>query len=254
MLESLKSQNVIDQKVFAFFLSQEDDYNALMSSVSFGSWDLAAYALTDFTYLPVDSKEGEWTVPITSFRIGSTWVYSPNSAVFDPNDYNIFLPSYVYRSFRRAVCNIVTCDPASSYSIEFECYNNEIELLPDLYFELNGVEFSLSTKFYVKVWRYSNCQMNVQESFDGLYGLGVPFMQAYYTLFDAENNRIGVARSVNYPYEEIGTASVIVEPEGGTCVVLVASVLAGALTMWVICRRWKTVQSELIEPLLGNSA
>ena len=42
--------------------------------------------------------------------------------------------------------------------------------------------------------------MNVQESYYGQYDLGIPFMQAYYTLFDAETNRIGLARSVNYPY------------------------------------------------------
>jgi len=254
MLDNLKSQNVIDRKVFAFFLSQEDDFMAPMPSVSFGSWDLAAYALTDFTYLPVDSELGDWTVPITGFRVGSTPVYSIGSASLDPNDYDIYLPSYAYRSFRRTICSLVTCD-TSSYSIEFECDNNEIELLPDLVFELNGVEFSLSTKFYVKNWGWGDpCQMNVQESYYGQYDLGIPFMQAYYTLFDAETNRIGLARSVNYPYLPTYAAAATEEQDEGSTVVLAASVVACALILWGAYRRRKTVQSELTRPLLGNSA
>ena len=75
-------------------------------------------------------------------------------------------------------------------------------------------------------------------------------MQAYYTLFDAENSRIGLARSVNYPYEQITTMTSEAE---GSSLVLIGGILGGlAVAGCLLYSRRKAVLSELMTPLLRD--
>ena len=190
-----------------------------MGLISFGSWDLTTYAVTYFSYLPVDSSNGQWVVPVTNFTIGKTTVDNLSTAVFDPNTHYIGILAYT--EFRTAICNLVKCGSYFS-EVRFDCSNSKDSCLPDLVFQLNGHNFSISPKFYIRHWYGDECQAFVKES--SMCVLGIPFMQAYYTLFDAENSRIGLARSVNYPYEQITTMTSEAE---GSSLVLIGGILGG---------------------------
>lgn len=71
--------------------------------------------------------------------------------------------------------------------------------LPDLIFLLDGYPFKLSPKHYI-LKQGLLCKDLVRGFNENYFLLGAPFLRAYYTLFDMEYFRIGLARSVNYAY------------------------------------------------------
>ncbi|GFO45650.1 cathepsin d [Plakobranchus ocellatus] len=83
----------------------------------------------------------------------------------------------------------------------FDCH--EVDGLPDVEFIVNGEILSLSSKDYIiKEYRYGEfiCYsaiegMTWRKDETPVWILGSPFMRAYYTLFDKQNDRIGFAKA-----------------------------------------------------------
>ena len=196
LLDSLKSQGVIDQKVFAFYLSQNSDRDSLQSALSFGSWNLTKYSVSpDFVYVHIIQDYGLWIVFLTHFSICGSPGIEPNLALVSSDLPLILLSTDSYWKLLLEICQLVVCD-LNTELISFNC--TEEIAFPDLAFTLERTEFTLPAKFYIQQVR-NKCVVLVQESPIPACVLGAPFFRAYYMLFDAENYRIGLARSVNYP-------------------------------------------------------
>lgn len=204
LVENLKEQRIIDKTVFAFHLSDFSNSQLPNSSLSIGSWNLGKYALDkEFTYLHLYDKSGYWAVRMYGFSLNqeASEIAESNVAEIDSYTSFLYLPKEAFDLYRSAVCPLVSCDISKSY-IEFNCENGEEERWPDLTFTLGGFKLPISPKHYI-LKTGNICEDLVNNFSQDFYRFGMPFMRAYYTLFDMENFRIGVARSINYPYPSI---------------------------------------------------
>ncbi|CAM9456317.1 unnamed protein product [Ascophyllum nodosum] len=79
------------------------------------------------------------------------------------------------------------------------CFNTKASAFPDLLIELYPEnKFVLRGEDYTVCSRWGACVVKLQPSFGGEYWiLGDVFMEAYYTLFDVENLRVGFACTGN---------------------------------------------------------
>merc|ERR1712216_415925 len=86
-----------------------------------------------------------------------------------------------------------------------DCSN--VKSLPVISFSINGKDFDLGPDFYVirqtdggKV----QCQVGIEpmDALPGMWILGDPFLRKYYTVWDADQNRVGFALA-KQPSEEI---------------------------------------------------
>jgi len=191
----MKRQEVISERVFAFYLSSYNDPK-LPSSLSFGSYDLEKYALEDFSYVPVERTTGLWTVPLQRISIGLEVLEESRNAVFNTDSSLISISAAAFDQYRAVLCGLVACN---SIDLSFPCENGEDAKLPMLTFTMGEQEFPIAPEHYV--WRVDQqCYSLVVSTDSSEDELGHPFMLAYYTLFDAENYRIGLARSVSNPF------------------------------------------------------
>uniref|UniRef100_A0A7M4E635 Peptidase A1 domain-containing protein n=1 Tax=Crocodylus porosus TaxID=8502 RepID=A0A7M4E635_CROPO len=73
---------------------------------------------------------------------------------------------------------------------------SDIPSLPDVIFVINGIQFPLPPSAYTEQFGQGNCISSFQAVDMNLWILGDVFIRAYYTIFDRENNQVGLAKSV----------------------------------------------------------
>ena len=180
-------------------LSGYDETEEDLSSISFGSWDTAKYAAgLDFTYLHAQAIQGSWAMHMSTFTVGNTSREGSNMAVFGSDVMANHIPPEAFATLKRVICEKVKCIPDDGV-IMFKCGHDEQNTLPDIAFTFGNSRFPISPQHYI--YKCSNrCIVLMAEGNNGSqYVLGIPFMRAYYMLFDADNYQIGLARSVHYP-------------------------------------------------------
>lgn len=241
----MKSQGVISEATFAFYLSDFNSPELPSSSLSFGSYDLEKYAVSNFSYVPVDWDTGAWVVPLQRLSFGKEVLEKYRKALINPTSSLILLSSDAYEAIRRSTCKLVKCNPNYT-DIVFDCEKGEESVLPALTFHLGDHDYPLSPQHYIG-HKDQLCYLQMLPTSSDLDILGSPFMRAYYTLFDAENYRIGLARSLNnsvpssrwYIWLGIGVIGVV---------------LVGGL-VWYLRRPKETEQTRtsLMEPLIRTN-
>ena len=197
LLERLMSQNLIDGRVFAFHFSNIDFNSEL--SIGFGN---ESYHSEDFKDISTISNDS-WRVPLNQISIKreKTTLYlnefAVGSAIIDPSSSVIVLPTAEFNKYKDIVCGQVKCDPNTEL-LAFDCSTMTENTMPDLIFKLNGSDFTLTSKHYIL--RGHPCvSLVISSSEKDKLVLGNPFMKAYYTLFDAENHKIRIARARDNP-------------------------------------------------------
>ena len=250
-LGSLKKQGLISQAQFAFYLSNSTSPNAAQSSLSFGSYDLDKYALGNFSYIPVDSEAGLWNVPLQSLSYGRNPVENDREAVVSSGASFISISTAAYKKVQTVICQLVQCDTHYS-DIVFDCGKGEESVLPEMVFRLGGQDFPLGQKYYIGR-DDAKCYTLLVPTESSRDVLGYPFLRAYYTLFDAENYRIGLAPARPIPLKHKNAPV----PSNSGYIWLglgVFAVISVLLAVWCLYSPKKTEQTtSLMEPLVRNN-
>ena len=251
LLDNLKAQGVISYAAFSVFLSNQPDNEEMPgSSLTFGTWDTEKYAFSDFKYVNVTRGKGAWRVPQRAVFFGEMSLEDSHTTFISTSSPYINISSTAYDKIIGAVCHMVTCEHPTVYSTLFTCGNGEETELPKLIFTLGDHNLTLTYKQYV-VKKGTECELMVSKRKTGVTvnTLGYPLLLAYYTVFDAEEYRIGFARSINNPR----TSS-----SGWAVGVIVVVVLMGALIVGYYCwmrdrKPQQELTADLMEPLVRTN-
>lgn len=228
------------------YLSDFNSPELPSSSISFGSYDLEKYAVSNFSYVPVDWAEGVWYIPLKHLSLGKEVLEKYRNVLIDPLSSLIHLSPPAYEAIRNTTCKLVNCEAKYNEIIVFDCEKGEEAALPTLTFRLGEHDYPLSAQHYIgHIDQF--CYLQLVPTVLDFDVLGSPFMRAYYTLFDAESYRIGLARSLNNPF--VSSRWYVWLGIG-----LLGVGLVGAVG-WYLCRSKKTEETTvgLMEPLIRNN-
>ena len=246
LVENFKSQGIIDNSVFAIYFNDTKGKGELSSSISFGTWDTHKYSYgQEFTYIRVYSQSGLWTFVLNSVLFGTEEVIEDGkgqASILDSGTSYLMCPNSHFEVIRKAVCATRMCELAVDL-IAFPCVASDIALLPVMTFRLDGNDFELLPSFYVEE-EQGMCRVLLAPG--EFWILGAAFLRSYYALFDMENERIGLALSVNSPEPK----SNLLWWVGGVALILVVTAGVGLYC----CLRKSARSGDLSEPLLrGNT-
>jgi len=190
VMDNIIAQKSLPQNIFSFYLSNVD--GDVASVVIFGGVDKKYYT-GEFVYAPVEILS-YWLIKVSGIYIGNNKVHSCAGddchSVVDTGTSIIVGPSYAVTDLIKAIGYVAP-----------DCSN--IAKLPTISFEISGQKLELPPKFYVIKETTTNgtqCLLAIEGSIAvaPMWILGDPFLRAYYSVFDRDNNRVGFAKSINF--------------------------------------------------------
>lgn len=182
------NRGLLDDPVFAFKLG--DTNKGTESSFTLGGIDKSAYS-GELTYLPVRRK-AYWEVQFDAITLGHETAELENTgAVVDTGTSLLTLPSGLAEIINSQIG--ATKGWNGQYSVD--C--NTRDSLPDLTFNLDGYNFTLSAYEYTLEVSGSCISaitpLDFPEPIGPLAIVGDAFLRKYYSVYDYGNNAVGLA-------------------------------------------------------------
>mmetsp|Transcript_25650 Transcript_25650/g.44903 ORF Transcript_25650/g.44903 Transcript_25650/m.44903 type:complete len:273 (-) Transcript_25650:166-984(-) len=249
-IQNLKAQGVISHAVFAFYLS-DSDFGRMdettQSVVTIGGYNLASYAKGALAWIPVYSDTGYWAVALNGISLGFSPLYSTSVvAILDTGTSLILGPALEVLSLTNKITTGRSCFEVDG-ALVCDCgLEHEIDEYPIIYFKLGSNYFDLKpNQYFYKFGFY--CRLLISSLGPGnFWVLGDVFLRRYYTIFDMDNSRIGLAVSINSETEDI-TAN--------WSVISILLAFAGAIVFAGLCLGFWIFSGRSVEgnytPLVG---
>lgn len=190
-MDQLVAQGQIQHNVFAFFLQSGGKTGSVLT---LGGTDNKYYT-GDFTYIPLSKTASllpYWMISASDIKIGGeatkscNWLFGCQSVVDTGTSVLAGPPSAVNKLISQ-IGNVTE-----------DCSN--VKSLPTITFTFGGNDFPLEPDFYVLRMQDPDtkkevCQLGLEGINAGapLWILGDPFLRKYYTVWDAEQKRVGFA-------------------------------------------------------------
>ncbi|DBA05172.1 TPA: hypothetical protein N0F65_005022 [Lagenidium giganteum] len=194
LFTQLAQQNPEINNMFAFYLTPEA-YRA-GSELHIGGYDLsvvgvnASFHYTPVVKLPEFDAFMYWTVRMNHFsgRNDSINICDPFCfAIVDTGTSLISVPEGQYAQVMMAISDGLNC-------VDVDCDGVSIHEFPTLRFGMEPDNvFLLQPRDYVMCYGWGQCRIQFQSTSDEWWILGDVFIKTYYTLFDADNMRVGFA-------------------------------------------------------------
>jgi len=187
-IQNMINEKVIDTGVFSFYLPS--------STLKKGELDIGGIDTTKYTgdlfYHPLSQKT-YWEIAIDDITLGGSSVTAVRSAIIDTGTSLLVGPKSDVKALTKtlgATCSIFTGE------CMIDC--SKLPSLPTIDIGFGGKTFNLTPQQYV---------LNVEgECLVGIMGMDIPapagplwilgdvFIREYFTVFDVDNSRIGVAK------------------------------------------------------------
>eukprot|EP00038_Savillea_parva_P006565 m.164536 g.164536 ORF g.164536 m.164536 type:complete len:375 (+) comp12440_c0_seq1:179-1303(+) len=190
--QDMVAQKVVDQPVFAFYLSSEANPPLPPKSegeLIIGGIDAHHYT-GDLTYVPL-SSETYWEITIDGIGLGST-NSSTKRAVLDTGTSLMAGPTADVEAFAQAV----GAKPLTKGEYTVPC--SSVASLPDLVVTIAGKKYSIAPADYVindenTICLFGFTGIDIPPPNGPLWILGDIFIRQYYTVFDFGQKRLGFA-------------------------------------------------------------
>uniref|UniRef100_A0A8C8RPK3 pepsin A n=1 Tax=Pelusios castaneus TaxID=367368 RepID=A0A8C8RPK3_9SAUR len=176
VFDNMMNKDLVPQDLFSVYLSSG-------SFVLFGSIDSSYYS-GSLSWIPL-SSETYWQIAMDSITINGQTVACSGGcqAIIDTGTSLLFGPS-------TGVSNIQSYIGGSDGSVRISC--SSVSSLPDIVFNINGMEFPLPASSYI-LKQSGSCSSGFVSSAADAWTLGDVFMHHYYIVFDRANNQVGLA-------------------------------------------------------------
>jgi len=181
--QALLDQNLIDDASFSIYISDNG------STLVLGGID-PQFAQSEFTYFPIINN-GYWSVFAQTFFVGhktlapqvGSWV-----AMFDSGTSRIIAPEPIVE----LVLSVTGLTSNNIYDTEV------LSMLPTVGFQIGNILLAIPPSAYM-ICEEGVCFLGIEASvnlpFQNFIILGDIFLKTYYTHFDFENMRVGVAKA-----------------------------------------------------------
>ncbi|KAL1020843.1 hypothetical protein UPYG_G00005430 [Umbra pygmaea] len=185
VFENIIKQSLVNLNLFSFYLSR----NSTGSVVTFGGIE-SNYFTGQITWIPV-SKGTYWQIKMDSVTINGNIAGCRGScqAIVDTGTSLIIGPPSDINNINRNIG--ATMDNIGEFIVD--C--NKTINMPNVMFTLNGNHFTIPPSAYI-LQISSVCYSGFQTSSANFnfWILGDVFIREYYTIFNRENNTVGLAR------------------------------------------------------------
>ncbi|KAL5596749.1 hypothetical protein BROUX41_006560 [Berkeleyomyces rouxiae] len=186
---SMVNQGLIDEPVFAFYLSKEDQGE---SEAIFGGVNKNHYT-GDITYIPLRRK-AYWEVDLDSIAFGDEVAELENTGVIlDTGTSLNILPSSLAELLNKEI------GAKKGYGGQWSVDCAKKSELPDITFNLAGHNYSLPAEDYILDVSGSCISTFQGMDFPAPTGplaiLGDAFLRRYYSVYDLGKNAVGLARA-----------------------------------------------------------
>ncbi|XP_030078160.1 pepsin A [Microcaecilia unicolor] len=191
VFDNMWNEGLLSQDLFSFYLSPDDEDGSV---VIFGGID-SSYYTGSLSWVPV-SVERKWQITIDSISINGQVVACSGGcqAIVDTGTTLIDGPPADINNIE----SYIGGTPDSDGEFFIDC--NSTSSLPEIVFQLNGIQFPLSASSYVS--QYTNyCKSgfhgrSLHNTSGYTWVLGGVFLREYFAVFDRGNNQVGFAQSV----------------------------------------------------------
>jgi saccharopepsin len=185
------NQGLIDEKVFAFYLSESDSGHD--SEATFGGIDKTKYT-GDMTKIPLRRK-AYWEVELDAITFGKdTADLADTGVILDTGTSLIALPSTLAELLNKEM------GAKKSFNGQYTVDCEKRDSLPDLTFSLTGHNFTISAYDYILEVQGSCISafmgMDFPEPVGPLAILGDVFLRRWYSVYDLANDAVGLAKAV----------------------------------------------------------
>jgi len=198
---NILSQKLVDDPVFAFWLSKTPDLKLGGGEMDLGGIDTAKFT-GPVTYVPLTS-DTYWEFTVDEFQLGGTslsWCNGSCRAIADTGTSLIAGPSSLINKLNQKLGALVI--PITNEGIFLDC--NVTTKLPDIQVVINKVTFTLTPKDYVvrvsqageEICLSGFLGVDFPPPVNDLFILGDVFISTYYTVFDFGKESVGFAKAV----------------------------------------------------------
>ncbi|KAF2173916.1 hypothetical protein M409DRAFT_16184 [Zasmidium cellare ATCC 36951] len=183
-------QGLLDEKVFAFYLSDTNEGSE--SEAIFGGVDKSHYS-GDLTKIPLRRK-AYWEVDLDAITFGDqTAEIDSTGAILDTGTSLLALPSTLAELLNKEI------GAKKSYNGQYTVECSKRDSLPDLTFTLTGHNFTIGPYDYILEVQGSCISafmgFDIPEPAGPLAILGDAFLRKWYSVYDLENNAVGLAKA-----------------------------------------------------------
>jgi len=194
-LDNLQNQGNLPDRTFSIYLS--DSTVDTTSELIIGGFDPSHMLSSGFTYYEL-STDDSWALSLSSVTFGSTTFQSSSSAEFDSRASAITASRDDFDNLLSAAQSIdPSCNSGSIGDITaIICGCNNFTQFPPLTLQFG----SDNTQYIIRDDQYfyqdnGNCVIDIAKAgfLDDSWGLGHQFMKNYYTYYDIDNTRMGIA-------------------------------------------------------------
>ncbi|XP_011299933.1 lysosomal aspartic protease-like [Fopius arisanus] len=193
-------QKIAKQNIFTFYMNRDETTNKA-GKLILGNTE-RSHAKGNLTYVRV-VKKGYWTIVMDRLTIegkktNKTYAFCKNNCqvVMDTSANTISGPANEIQ----AINNLLGAKQVWPYwPYKYMVHCREYALLPHVTFVFNDREFTIESKYYIQHVVYDGveaCLSPFVPSPLDIWELGGAFLMQFYTEFDFDNERIGIAETV----------------------------------------------------------
>ena len=193
LMYSMINQKIINEPIFSVFLSTDD--SDLDSCVLFGEVNMKKYAKKDSEMVYMSTlNDGYWSTKLNSITVKDKKItLSSYSAILDTGTSLIMGPEYEVNQVLKLIKKGNDCEFKDDYWF-CDC---DTENYPSIHINLSGNDFEIVPENYI-LKSSGKCRVLIKaDKTLNMWILGDVFLRRYYTVYDLENLRVGIARSLN---------------------------------------------------------
>jgi len=194
LLENLHNKGDTEKLAYSLFLNKNRLawVAAENSTLDFGDPNITRYSdATAFTYIAADLSAGTWKVQVTQPVFdGIAILGESKTGLLSTTQSKLTVPHKVYKAIYDAICIWHFSCEAEGSDIVWNCSDKSQSSNPDLTLTVGGVQVTLTALDYT-LQRDLYCWLRLQEG--DSWVLGTAFLTKFYTVFDFDQQRVGIA-------------------------------------------------------------